>query len=923
MKQWIKTRHNQIAILIVLLIAALFVRLFELSVLETDRWATAADSLSIKTVTVSAPRGEITDRYGRLLAGNRVSFVVEFADNNFSGKELNAQALLLMDILTENGDAIEDDFPIVIDDAGRYSYTYRNAIEEWLFANGMPPNYTAGEAFDELRARYGVSPDLDVFEAQSELQNTYGVYPPISVRVMKYLQTLNLESFLGRYESSLKKRGYDYSVSAEDCFRMLREVYRVDDTNPGLSPQDARKIILIRDALAAQGYVAYIPITVAKNISDQSIITIEEHSTDLPAVDVSIEYVRYYPNGTAASHILGYLGKISESDKAEYLARGYSVTDFIGKDGIEKVYEDALRGTDGKRTVQVNVYGELEQTLSETEAKKGEAVALTIDLELQKKAEDALSRALEGIRTGGTFESPYGNYKFTTPYRNATVGAVVALDVKTAEVLAMASCPSFDPNLFATGISQDDWDSLQTENPRDPLAPRPLYNVATRSAVQPGSSFKIVTATAALQAGLNPRRYYRDGGYIEWGERTYGCVLWNRYRTNHGMLNLYDAIGVSCNYYFYDLISNTDWTTGRSLGLADIMDVHLVLDYAKQYGLGQPTGIEIGEAPTTLPSAERKLAATIASLKSVLKADAASYFTPETVADAEALSDAVDIISGWAKENPTRGAIVSRLADLPVLEDRIEALADLCKYSYFNMANWTLGDYFNIAIGQGENAYTPLQIANMIATVGNGGLRNGVTTVKTVGGEEPERTEPVAVAVDSDTYFRDLITGMERVAQSPSGSGYGLFWNFPVRVAAKTGTAERSGKIQPADEVEYVRENLARINNALVWEDVEAEMQRILREGEAASTVQAVHRAVRNLSNGAVTDDDIYRFKEDYDNFSWFVALCPADDPEIAVATLIFNGGTGGYSGTVTREVIGAYLDLKEQYAAEQAAGTN
>ncbi len=919
MKQWIGKRHNQIAILIVVLFLALFGRLFLLSVLETDRWANAADSLSIKTVTISAPRGEIYDARGRLLAGNRVSFVAEFSDYDYTAKELNAQALLLMNILEENGEAVEDTLPVVIGEDGTFSFTYRNAVEEWLRENDMPETLTAQEAFDELRARYGVSPELDVYEAQSELQNTYGVFPPISVRVMKYTQILNLDSFLGRYESSLKRRGYDYSLSAEECFRMLREIYKIDDTNPGLPDRDARKIILIRDALAAQGYVAYVPITVAKNLSEQSIVTIEERSTDLPAVEVSVEYVRYYPNGQAASHVLGYLGKISESDKAEYLSRGYSVTDFIGKDGIEKVYEDALRGTDGTRTVQVNVYGELEQVLAETEAKKGDPVTLTIDLELQKSAEEALAQALEKIRTGGTFESEYGDFKFTNAYPNATVGAVVALDVKTADVLALASYPSFDPNLFAEGISQDDWDSLQTENPRDPLAPRPLYNVATRSAVQPGSSFKIVTATAALQSGLNPSRRYKDGGYIKWGERTYGCALWNRSKRNHGSLNLYEAIGVSCNYYFYDLISNTDWSTGRSLGLSEDMGIDLVLDYAKQYGLGQATGIEIGEASTTLPSAEKKLASTIQSLKSVLRADAKSYFTEEALADEELLADTIDIISGWAKENPSRNAILTRLYDLPVLEDRTEALADLCKYSYFNMANWTLGDYFNIAIGQGENAYTPLQIANMIATVGNGGLRNEVSVVKDVGGEAPERAEPVQVTVGSDTYFDTVIAGMERVAQSSSGSGYALFRRFPVKVAAKTGTAERSGKIQPPDEVEYVKENLSKINRKLAWEDVEAEMQRIIREDDSVSVITAVHRAVLNLSNGAVTDDDINKYKEDYDNFSWFVGLCPADDPQIAVATLIFNGGSGSYSGTVTREVIARYLELQAEYAAEEA----
>ena len=119
---------------------------------------------------------------------------------------------------------------------------------------------------------------------------------------------------------------------------------------------------------------------------------------------------------------------------------------------------------------------------------------------------------------------------------------MVALDVKSGEVLAMASCPDFDPNLFASGISSEDWESLQSENPRDPLSSAPMYNVATMSAVQPGSIFKMVTATAAMECGLDPGRKLYDDGYVQVGNKSFGCVVWNRSHRKHGYLNLQEAL---------------------------------------------------------------------------------------------------------------------------------------------------------------------------------------------------------------------------------------------------------------------------------------------------------------------------------------------------------------------------------------------
>jgi len=905
--RWIKFRHNQILLAVMILMTVLLVRLFDLTVVEGSEWSKEAESISIKRVYSSAPRGEILDRYGRLLAGNRPSFTVFFSEGNLKNDEINRQALELANLLERNGDTINDNLPIIRNADGSFYYTYQKVIEEWLESQAMPVNYTAEDAFNEIRARNGIDEGLDRFEAQSELQTIYSIYPPISVKNMKFLQELEKESFLGRYY-------LDYELTAEEAFAALRKRFDID---PSLSDEEARKILIVRNELAAQGYLSYIPATIASDICAQTIVTLEERGSYFSAVDVVAESVRYYPNGTTASHVIGYLGKISESEKASYLEKGYSSSDMVGKDGVEKSFEDVLRGMDGIKNVEVNVWGDFVRTISETKAKKGRTIYLTLDLELQKTAEEALGQALEKIRTAGTFESVYGNYKYGKAYKNANVGAVVAIEVETGDVLAMASYPAYDPNLFATGISSEDWASLQSVNPRDPLAPLPLFNVAARTAVQPGSTFKMVTATAALESGLDPKRKLRDGGAVRSGNRTYGCIVWNMYGGNHGYLDLYEAIEVSCNYYFFDIATGRDFYRGASLGLKDVMNIEKITKYAEQYGLGQSTGIEIAETVVAVPSEERKMSAMKTYLRNVLIGRAEMYFDDKTVENKDLLMEQINTIVGWTEENPSRNTILDRLSKLGIKEDMIETVCDLCKFSYFNQAAWTLGDELNISIGQGENAYTPLQIANYVATIGNGGVRNKVSLIRAAEGlGRIQKEAGIPIDVEDPDILKDITEGMRRVAHGSRGSARSLFANFPVSVAAKTGTAERAGKINPVDEVEYLKTHLKRINSALSWDQVEAEKDRLRKDYPDVYTSEnsAARQAVLNLSRGKVTTATIDKFKDDYDNFSWFVAMAPVDKPKIAVAVLLFQGGSGGYAGPVAREVIGKYLELDKVY---------
>jgi len=905
--KWLKSRNNQILAAVMVMMAVLGIRLFCLTVVEGSQWDEAATNISVRSINTSAPRGQILDRYGRVLASNIPSFTVQISAGELSDEEINRVSLNLIRILEANGDQYYDNFPIIIEN-GKFEYTYQKDIEDWLAAQAMPVDYSAEQAFDEMRRRQNIDEGLNKYDAQAELQTVYNIFPPISVRNMKFLKELDKESFLGRYK-------LDVNLTAEEAFRALREKFKI---SPELSDAEARKIMVVRNELSSQGYRKYMPAKIAGGVSNRTIVIMEEKKSDLPGVEVVAESVRYYPNGTTAAHVLGYLGQISESEKAEYVdEKGYKSTDMVGKEGIEKAFESYLKGKDGTKNVEVNALGELVRVINEVEPQKGKDVYLTIDLELQKTAEAALQQALTEIQKAGTFKSQYGDFKYGTAYKNANVGAVVALEVETGDVLAMASYPAFDPNLFATGISKEDWKSLQGENLRDPLSPLPLFNVAARTAVQPGSTFKMVTATAALESGLDPYLKLRDGGYVQIGNRTYGCLIWNTRRGNHGYVNLAEAIEVSCNYYFFDIATGRDFYRRTYLGLDEPMGIEKISYYAQQYGLGLPTGIEIPETVVPVPSQERKLAQIKAMLKNVLIGRAEMYFQQSVIDDKEKLNENIATIVSWTEENPTRNEIIKRLGGLGIKPDLIETVADLCKFTYFNQAAWTTGDELNIAIGQGENAYTPLQMANYLATIGNEGVHNQVSLIKAIEGEGPYVKEPGRmIDLKNKNDLNYIIEGMKRVTKGSAGSLRGTFLNFPVEVAGKSGTAQRAGKINPPDEVEYIRQYLPKINSSLTWEQVEAELYRLMKEYPDIYTTKnyAVRQAVINLSGGKVTAAKIDAFKAEYDPFAWVLAMAPADDPKIAVAVLLFQGGTAGYAAPVAREVIGKYLQLDKIY---------
>jgi penicillin-binding protein 2 len=283
------------------------------------------------------------------------------------------------------------------------------------------------------------------------------------------------------------------------------------------------------------------PVRLRRDVPKEAVAALEEDRIDLPGVLVQVEPVRAYPYGTVAAHLLGYLGEISDRDLASLRAQGYEAGDLIGKDGVERVYDRFLKGRSGVIQAEVDANGRPLRVVGTTPPVPGDTLTLGIDLDVQKAAEAAL-----GTR----------------------IGAVVAMDPRDGTIVALVSHPAFDPNLFATGITSGAWTHLL----RDPT--QPLLDRAIQGGYPTGSVFKIVTATSALELGLvRPDSRFFCPGYYNLN----GHIFHDH--EAHGNISFLEGIAQSCNVVF--------WTLARPVG-----PEHLAR-YARQYGLGQLTGIDL------------------------------------------------------------------------------------------------------------------------------------------------------------------------------------------------------------------------------------------------------------------------------------------------------------------------------------------
>ena len=367
-----------------------------------------------------------------------------------------------------------------------------------------------------------------------------------------------------------KNNNIDSDATAEEAFYKFKDKYKIKNEDI----TEVRKIIAIRYAIVKEGYSSTKALTIAKDIPREAIAEFSEKGDDFPGINIAVQPVRQYKEGTLASHILGYASKISDTEYQQKKDT-YNQNDIIGKTGIEYLFEEYLKGKDGIKQIDMAVDGTITAEVVEKEAVSGSNVVLTIDSKLQKIAEEALKDNIEKIKSGG-FGKAY----------EAKGGSCVVMNVKTGEVLAMASYPDYNPQSFANGISSEEWKSY-SENKS-----YPLLNKAIQSAYEPGSIFKMVTAIAGLESGniTLTERINDTGQYIKYGEKR-NCWYYTDYHTGHGPLNVIGAIEKSCNYFFYET--------------ADRMGIDTLDKYASYFGLGKKTGIELpSEVSGTLASKE-------------------------------------------------------------------------------------------------------------------------------------------------------------------------------------------------------------------------------------------------------------------------------------------------------------------------------
>ena len=954
--------------LILVAFVVILVKILYMTTFKYEHYTELAENKTYKQLLIKAPRGEIKDRYGRLLAGNKNLFTVQVSGDEIKRKDSNGKSmandicLKLINLLEKNNEEYIDEFPIYIQN-GKYYYTFDKSIREYKDNNNIPQELDAKESFyylvDQLVSEGVLTQDdrkLEVSKLQKKL-NENGYYPPILVSKWLFTEQKNKQDWLESYGIE------DSKITAKKAFYEIRnnKNYKIDKN---LSDSDARKILVVRDLIKSQGYSQYNPITIATDISQKTISQLEESAIELPGVSVAVEPVRYYPNTTLASHILGHMGKMPSGQEDKYLNREegktYSKGDTVGISGIEKSYEEQLRGVDGYKKVQVDALGRITRELDVSEPKSGDTVYLSIDKDLQEDTENALKGVLEALRVGGTYKSKYGNKTFSSAAKNAASGAVIAIDAKNGDVLSMASYPNYDPNKFVNGISYEDYQALQPKNKNDVLAANPQVNLATQGVFQPGSTFKMVTGMAAIDNGLSPNYAIQDTGVIRLGgpkSRPFADLIWHKSRSNHGYTDLYKAIQESCNIYFYTIGSGKNYTGGKDPSVK--VGAKGIIEYAKKFGLDDYTGLneEIDERKGSVPNMAAKLETTKTLLRDYLTKEMANDFTDISKSkNPKEYENRIEEIVSWADETKTVGRVeaMERLTKMKVKEDRVETLADSIVFSYLNFAKWSTADTFNISIGQGENQYTPAQMARYVAAIGNGGNLVELSVVDRVisndyNNVDIDENKVEKIDFNNPEKLKDLIEGMKRV--STQGSGKGIFGpNYPISVASKTGTAEKSGKIPTENEVEYLKshmssygvsldeavklaekmkkarekelteERINEIKEELKRKDLKEEERKSLEEElkdgvnvklEDTDKVNAsyLRKAIKEL-NPKITDEKIDSYKESYKSFAWAVAVAPADDPEIAVVAMIPQGESSSNAMLLIREVLGSYFDL-------------
>ncbi len=489
-----------VLILLIAVMAGIFgVRLYDVQVTQASQVDHTPSGSHTYRTRVTAARGEILDRNGKVLIGNRASYNLTLIYAIvFSAENPNENLRKLTNLCNELGLEMTDHFPVTMEKP--YTYTTDEYSSTW---------------------------------------NSY-------------------------FKTFLDERGWDSDISAPQLIRRLKDTYHLP---ADWTEEEARRVISIRYELDLRRWTSLPTYVLLNDVDSVSLAAITE--LNIPGVNVETSTVRQY-NTTYAAHILGRIGLMNAEEYEIYKEKDYSMDAYVGKEGLERAFEDDLHGTDGLRVTTISADGTVLEEYYKTVPQAGKNIELTIDIDLQKVSEDALKAHILSLREDDG---------------DAEGGAVVVQQVKTGQILACASYPTFDPATYSQKYNE----LLETDF-------APLYNRALQAAYPPGSTYKMVTTIASIDSGTIGRwveiedkgiyRRFEDVGY------TPRCMLYTTAGATHGYVNAMEALAVSCNYYFYEV--------GYQTGITKIDEV------AKALGLGEATGVELDESVGRRANAETK-----------------------------------------------------------------------------------------------------------------------------------------------------------------------------------------------------------------------------------------------------------------------------------------------------------------------------
>ena len=853
------SRYSILYIIMIIMMGTIVAKLLYLQVYKYDDYKEKADVSSTKFISEEAPRGNIYDSEGNVIATNKQTYTLTYMETVDSTKAFFKTMDKVFQILEDNGEDFQDDLALKVDDNGGIYFDFKSDNEssrrtlEVRFKRDRGLNEDIeNKKFKNQEGDYTDEQINEVNDALMEISAEDTFY--YLVKSYDLYKLLLPENYTSEQANELAKK-YKDSTGKEILDDLLKEY----------SIQQIRRYIVIKDAIKMGSFSGYSNITIASNINRDTAFVVYQQLNDLPGINVSLKPVRYYPYGTLASAVVGYVSSISSSQKESYELRGYDTsTDLIGVSGIESAFEEQLKGTKGGTTVKVNSQGRTTEELFKLESYPGNNVHLTIDKDVQYAAQEALKDQILKLQSEGL--------------TSATRGAVVAIEVNTARVIAMASYPDFDPNDFAipSELSTEkyneyfnpDYESFGTQHIQSSgatgtldelfkvnedgvredtydLYPRSMFNYATQGLVPPGSTFKPLTALAALTEGaITENDTVNDVG-LWTSEYTGNQVLENIQKIGNGITDIRKALQVSSNYFFYETAIRLYVKNGANIDALDTL-----ARYAWRFGLGAEqgktasTGIQIYEnfGQTYNFVSWRRSLATNAKYSLVPALEEGVYygytFVPFDISDVSTDSDELKELKTSLKDNIKETllkvgtdeqitsqdeyakSILSTVKKIMEVSDKYKE--NVAKYeadnntkvdinsqakivsnaiAYFTVTNQTSEITSPIslvqdAIGQSMNAFTPLQIANYVATLANGGTRYKVSIVDKVtsptGEVIQEFTPEVIESNPIDPEILQIIKeGMRRVNTSPSnGTVYQLFGNFPIEVVGKTGTAD-------------------------------------------------------------------------------------------------------------------------------------